>query len=150
MLAGIVMFAIFAAVNHSSQSGLVLSQDFVGGTTVSIKPANGGVFIQNQNIDQVKVIKDVLVKHNVPLSDISVSDDLKLITVNTKVQLGDITGFKSELGSLSDSTGFFVDKNAIDVANTTTDVAKKLVRDAMYAVGIAMAAIVVYTLIRFK
>lgn len=41
MLAGIVMFAIFASIHHSAASGLVLSQDFTGGTTASFSAAPG-------------------------------------------------------------------------------------------------------------
>lgn len=142
MLGGIVMFAIFAAINKSAGGGFVLSQDFAGGSTIALKPAFGGAFTDSQLVD----IKGYIVSKGIPAGDISTTSSL--ITVNTKVNIDNIQQFKDSL--VASNIGSFIDKTSIQVSNTTTDVAKGLVKDAMYAVLIAMAAIIVYTLIRFK
>lgn len=55
MLAGIAMFAIFASIHHSATSGLVLSQDFTGGTTASFSAAPGENLL-NHRADIEKVL----------------------------------------------------------------------------------------------
>ncbi len=138
----IIVFSIFAGLAGTFKSGFALSQEFKGGTIIKIEAPSGTLDNSSADIaikelqaagattDDIHVIYSDEAKSAVKEINVNVDKDLELNKLNH----------------------FFHSKSQYKFygANTSTDVAKKLVRDAMIAIAIAIAMIVLYTLIRFK
>ena len=151
----VIVFAVFAGIAGSLAGGFNLSQGFTGGTVISIsnktKDANGASLKLTQS-DYQDMRKKLAAQH-ISAEDITTiyavghDNDPKFVTGVKIKTTKDITAAgQSLLKEYSKSTSAFT----FYIATTTTDVAKALVKDAMFAILIAMALIVVYTLIRFK
>lgn len=133
-IVGLIVFSVFAGINSSFGAGFNLSQDFAGGASIVVESPHAFTATEITNI------KSAL--HGVPLEDMDISSTI--FKVRTTVDL-DINVLKSTIEGISASHDF-----KVIVSNTTTDVAQQLVKDAIIAVSIAIGAIILYTLIRFK
>ena len=133
-IVGVIMFVIFAIVNKEVSGGFVLSQDFAGGSVLSIEPKFSGQTFDQAAIDNVKQA----------LNSIGVSND-DISTSATSI----VAKTKETFEGTDFSTGIW-SSWSVSHSLTTTDVASSLVKNAMIAVGIAIGAVILYTLIRFK
>ena len=144
----IAMFTGFAVYAGSLTSGLKMSQEFTGGTALSVQSVSKGRMLTS--VDVKNINKDLTKTGKVATADIQ--------TIYAAGHSGDakyITQIKVKTTKHVDTTALIhAYKNSpilkLYSSTTTSDVAKQLVKDAMLAILIAMALIVVYTLIRFK
>ncbi|MCC3161104.1 MAG: protein translocase subunit SecDF [Mollicutes bacterium PWAP] len=145
--AAVITFAITAGVAGTINGGLNLSQEFAGGAVVSIKADQGSSNnIKPINSNEISNIKQKIIDSGFKENEISLiySDSSNTIVKEIKAS----TKNDVDIPKLNNS----VDKSKYIVysSNTTSDMAKKLVKDAMIAISVAFALIVLYTLIRFK
>ena len=147
--AGMIVMSITAGIAGTFSGGFNLSQEFKGGTVVQIS-------------NPLKVGSDT---RDLPLSD-SEKDEITKALIDAGAASSDIENIynsNNELTSIKLSTDSDINVGQFQTAitkshphfkvyssNTTTDVAQKILHDAMLAVLIAILAIVIYTLIRFR
>ncbi|CAM9095598.1 protein translocase subunit SecDF [Mycoplasma marinum] len=150
----IIVFAATAGIAGSLSGGMNSSIEFSGGTVMSIS----GDSKHSLNTKEANLIKEAFVDSKL------ISTDEANIVYKDAAQKEAILEIKTKKGSVDDQ----VWKNAFDKyfqnkptklnssnylfqgQSITSDVARALVRDAMIAISIAMIAIVIYTLVRFK
>ena len=146
--AAVVVFAVFAGIAGSMVGGMKMSQEFTGGSVLTVQKSAASGTLSSTDLKVIeKVLKD---KGHVASKDIQYiyesghdndANFIKQVKVKTTADVDASALTKSFNGKpiykLYSST-------------TTSDVAEQLVKDAMMAILIAMALIVVYTLIRFK
>lgn len=142
--AGIIVFAITAGIAGGFSGGFHLSQNFTGGTIIQLIPKGTAKNIDPQTYH---VFETFLNSKGINSSDIvktmSGTDILSAKFQSTDT-FSDISSWKTEF--------FKLNINGVDFLQsiTTTSVAKDILKNALIAIAVAISAIVVYTLIRFK
>ena len=147
---GVTVFSIFAGISGSMSKGFVLSQEFSGGSVVEVSSDRiNGVFKSNINEDDEA--KNLLIKAGAHTSEIETiylsghAKDKKFIKSFKLRTTRDINVTKIN-NEIKNNHPYFKLYSSV----TTNDVAKQILKNAMIAILIAMALIVLYTLIRFK
>jgi preprotein translocase subunit SecF len=154
LLAGMV-FGGFAIANKSLSSGANTSIEFSGGTIVDIDSSE-----KKLSKNQAKLIKDFLIKHKIVSTDeVSViyqkatgtSKDGFYVQIKTKKILEvNKDNEKSIQKIINNDEKLKLLNLKIQGDTVTAQVANNLSKEAIIAILIAMAAIVAYTLIRFR
>ncbi|TCG11204.1 protein translocase subunit SecDF [Mycoplasma todarodis] len=157
--ASVIIFAVIAGIAGSMSRGINSSIEFSGGTIMSISAnrenTKNGKYLSSSD---AKLMKEALVKENIISTDdaeVLYKDQAKeqaILQIKSKNAIPNDQKFRDAI------TNYFKNKtNKLDPKNysfegqsVTSDVANALVKDAMIAIAIAMLAIVLYTLVRFK
>ena len=142
--AGIIVLAVTAAIAGHFSGGFNLSQDFTGGTILQLIP---GEHSNSISATDAKAFTDFLATKGINPADITTTmsgTDIVSMKYQTVDTFANVTDWKTQFAALSSSDVKFTQ------SITTSDVAQKILKDAMIAVAIAIAGIIIYTLIRFK
>ncbi|MBQ7653199.1 MAG: protein translocase subunit SecF [Clostridia bacterium] len=159
VLVTIIMFSIFAAVNKDFSKGVNLGLDFTGGSSVTVSFNNDLTEEQFKDYGTriVKVIQDVAGEHGESYDvsepqrtgsgvDTAIyvkyqngNSDIK--TVNQEISNGIVAEFSSISITAEDN---------ISIQSISASAAKKLAKEAIIAVLITWAVILVYVMIRFE
>ncbi|MCR8613208.1 MAG: protein translocase subunit SecDF [Mycoplasma sp.] len=143
LMAGLIVFSTFAGINGTFGAGFNRTIDFSGGAVVELD-SPGTLTLTQQQEDEAEAF---LRQHGI--------DDISYI-YNSK---NEITGVSGETQSSTTLTTQLLEdyKNTpshgigtYNFNNVTSDVATKLAKNALYAIGISFIAIIVYTMVRFK
>ena len=142
----IIVLSILAGLASNFASGFNLSQDFTGGAVLQLQ-SDTGTYISQTDIDKVVTL---WTQNGGSSSDLSTISDgtgitsFKLISKDVDATINWTDKVKAlSISNVNQSSGIYF-------SNTTNDVAKSLLKNAMIAIGVAIGAIILYTLIRFK
>lgn len=159
VLAAIIAFSIFAAVNHTAQQGMNLGLDFTGGTALTVKVGRDLTDQEFQDVSNafVKIIED---------KGFSVSEPQKTgVSEETAVyikyfnaaedddKLGDLNNeIVNEVAVKATEMGYDVNNSSEDISwqAISAGSAKRLVRQAIIAIVITWALVLLYVIIRFE
>ncbi len=140
---GIIVFGILAVVGASFVHGMNFSKEFTGGTDILIKTNSTTGFISATNVTS---IMQELKTTGIPIGDIHQATN----------SAGEVTSITVDSTAGFNATNITADVTAVnrhlivEMNSVSNETAKKIVRDALIAIAIAIGLIILYTLIRFK
>ncbi|CAM9149287.1 protein translocase subunit SecDF [Mycoplasma todarodis] len=157
--ASVIIFAIVAGIAGSISGGVNSSIEFSGGTIMSISANKTSV--KNGNYltkEDANLMKKALVDEKLISTDDAevlykdAEQKQAILQIKTKKAIPKDEVFKKAITKHFKNSGKNIDVNnySFEGQSVTSDVANALVKDAMIAIAIAMLAIVLYTLVRFK
>ncbi len=152
--ASVIIFATFAGIAGTMSGGFNSSIEFAGGSLMNISSNNGS----KMSTTDANLIKGALVSEKIISTEdakILYKDAAKqnaIIEIKSKKAIPDKDTIKNAINDYFKNKPQKIDIDHLDIQgqSITSDVARALVKDAMIAISIAMLAIVMYTLIRFK
>lgn len=136
----LIVLSITAGLAGKFTGGFNLSQDFTGGTLLQLIPLKDQSYI---SASDVQSFENVLSSHGISQSDLifeNTGTHISSIKYQTKDVFDDISTWGK---TMKLSTGQFIQ------STTSNDVANNLIFNALIAISVAIAGIIVYTLIRF-
>ncbi|NQZ66057.1 MAG: protein translocase subunit SecDF [Mycoplasmatales bacterium] len=140
---GLFVLTITAIMAGKFSGGFALSKDFTGGTVLEILPKSQSGIISATDLAELKN----------QLITFGIEPD----KINEIINSGNVVGIKYEsVNPLENVAQLKTDIESIGLgyefhnSTTSTDVANKILRNAMIAVAVAIGGIIIYTLIRFK
>ncbi len=140
----LIVFATLAGVAGKMSGGLNSSIDFSGGSKFTIINSSGQ---KNLKSDDAIKLKADLVSHLIKSEDVDVIYQNNEKT-EARVQITSKDAISND--QIAKIINNPTRKYEIIGGSTTSLVAQKLIRDAMIAISVALLAIVIYTLVRFK
>ena len=139
MLTGIIVFAVMAGIAKDASAGFNLSQEFSGGTVGQLQNKNGHALSSVSQVD----IWNIYTSHGVNASDIhKIFDSTHSNVIAMQIK----TNYDIDLRGITAAASAY----NFTHASTSNAVAKTLIMNAMIAISIAIALIIIYTLIRFR
>lgn len=136
----LIVLAVTAGIAGSFSGGFNLSQDFTGGTLIELIPSKGNAVI---NATDVQSFENVLQSHGIDKSSLQYTFSGTDVTTIKYVSKETYDGIATWANAMNLTTGKFIQ------SITSSNVASELVKNAMIAVGVAVLAIIAYTLLRF-
>ncbi|NQZ29065.1 MAG: protein translocase subunit SecDF [Mycoplasmatales bacterium] len=153
--ASVIIFAVVAGIAGSISGGVNSSIEFSGGTIMSIsgKDDNHNLTTSDANLMKKALVDEKLISTND--AEVLYKDAAKkqaILEIKSKKAIPDSDVFKKAISKYLKNSNKKIDINnyTFEGQSVTSDVANALVKDAMIAIAIAMLAIVLYTLVRFK
>ncbi len=143
LIAALMAFLITGFTSSSLSNGFKLSQDFTGGTKISVVPLEGYDFISSVDAEAIKkdLITRGLEENNIQI--LKEANKIIAIKFNSIKTFVDASDWKQIFENKYDGINFIQ-------SITTNDVANKILFNALLGVGIAIIGIIIYTLFRFK
>lgn len=156
LLAAIIAFSIYAAVNHTPSQGMNLGLDFTGGTSLTVSV---GVNLEDAEYNElsdaiVKIIEEkgfttqivqktgtgnetaIYVKYSNP----SLDDELS--TLNVQIS--------NEVVIKANEMGYAIEAKDVTPQSINAGTASRLLRDAIIAIVITWVLVLIYVIIRFE
>lgn len=159
VLAAIIAFSIFAAVNHTAQQGMNLGLDFTGGTALTVKVGRDLTDQEFQDVSKafVKIIEDKGFSASEPQKT-GVSEETAVYikyfnAAEDDDKLGDLNNeIVNEVAVKATEMGYDVNNSSEDISwqAISAGSAKRLVRQAIIAIVITWALVLLYVIIRFE
>lgn len=144
----LTVMGITAGIAGDIKGGFNLSQDFNGGSVIQISHAT-----RSLTESDIANIRNEMTNLGIPLdnfSNVFGDPDATGVKPISSVKIMIDEGVDPRvLTTLTDTLKTTYGMETY-VANTTSDVANSLLRDAMISIAVAVAGIIIYTLIRFK
>ena len=140
LFSSVIVFSIVAGLAGNISAGFNRSLEFSGGSVVSMSSKN------KINSDEFNTAKKFLNDHGITDVDALYNVQHELVGIEGKTDTHTISSL--EITKFKNKSAHWVDNKSIN--NVTNVVAQSMIKNAMYAILIAFAAIVVYTLIRFR
>lgn len=159
VLAAIIAFSIFAAVNHTAQQGMNLGLDFTGGTALTVKVGRDLTDQEFQDVSKafVKIIEDKGFSASEPQKT-GVNEETAVYikyfnAAEDDDKLGDLNNeIVNEVAVKATEMGYDVNNSSEDISwqAISAGSAKRLVRQAIIAIVITWALVLLYVIIRFE
>lgn len=140
LFVSVIVFSIVAGLAGNISSGFNRSLEFSGGSVVSMSSKD------KITSNEFNTAKQFLNDHGITDIDALYNVQHELVGIEGKTDTHSISSL--EISQFKNKTAHWIEKKSIN--NVTNVVAQSMIKNAMYAILIAFAAIVVYTLIRFR
>lgn len=159
VLAAIIAFSIFAAVNGTAQQGMNLGLDFTGGTALTVQMGKEMTDAEFDSVSAefVKIIENKGFSASAPQKTGSADETAIYIkyfnAAENDDQLGDLNNeIVNEVAVKATELGYNVSSGSEDISwqAISAGSAKRLVRQAIIAIVITWALVLIYVVIRFE